>query len=359
MGIATNKPRLCAALRVLAIAAVATALSGSCVAQTDGSFSVSAALWPTPDFPVGNLKEIILAGQIRNESRKNAVWRGMALQSEGYGQVRAAGTQSPVCETLRTDERMGSWEQPFALGTSTPYRYEFSGLSCAVLAGRDGWLEARFCVNPQMFSPLPDGTCSAWVRVEVDVAGALLRRDDAVFREQMRTFQHTGDGTLQRRLLGALELRALRDAPSLEEQKLHPVGIPNEPLATIWLEFLVAEVAVMDAQKPVRMPTTNVGFPNGCWPTQTQPQCAVPAQEAEYEQAVRTNNELIERWRRFRSIQDTTQISLSDFGMCMGQEYRLNREEREKLYTQATQMGLPELQVSELRRFMEFATGGK
>jgi hypothetical protein len=340
-------------LRVLTQLILTLALSGCCLAQTNGSFSVSAALWPTPDFPVGNPKEIILAGQIRNVSQKDTVWRGMPKQS-GYGEVRVAGTQSPVCEALPTDERPGSWEHSFPVGTSTPYRYDFRAISCDILSKDRDVLEARFCVNPHMFSPLPEGTCSTWVRVEIDAGTAALRRDDDVFRAQMGTFEHTGDEALQKRLLGALQLRALRSEPPANEEKVHAVGMPNEALATLWLEFIRTEVAVM-AQKPQAMPTTRVIPPDGCW-QRPDPHfwCALRSSEE-----VQKNDKLIAQVNHFSELHLTAMNSVADFGMCMGQEYRRNPEARKKLYAQATAMGLPEQQVSELRRFLEFATSSE
>lgn len=350
-------------VRITILAAcVSVVLAGECGAQTSGSFSVSAALWPTPDFPVGDVNEIILAGQIRNESQKDVVWHGMEPQSVGYGQLRAIGTEPPLCETSQKNERAGTWEDPFPIGTSTPYRYEFGGLSCNALTKHTGAVEARFCVNPHMFSLLPEGTCSAWVRINIDLTAARLREDNNVFRTQMNKFEQTGDEALQKRLLGALQLRALRAEPSREEVKLHPVGTPDEGLAQLWLEFVKSEVTVIGIQKPTKMPTMNVIPPNGCWPTQTDPHpCALsdPAKETQYKQAVEKNNELIKRWNHFRILENTAMTSVADFGMWMGTQYRHNKEAREKLYAEARAMGLPDKQVSELRRFLEFANSNE
>jgi len=346
-------------LRAFAIVTFASILVvGECAAQTNSGFSVSAALWPTPSFPVRNINAIILAGEIRNESEKDAVWRGMEPQSEGYGQIRALGTQAPLCETPQRDERAGTWEKPFPVGTSTPYRFDFGGLSCDALAEQTGAMEARFCVNPHMFSPLPEKTCSEWVRVDIDSAGTRLVDDDRVFRAEMVRFQQTGDEDLQRQLLGALVSRALRAMPSKEDVKVHPIGTPNDALAKLWLEFFKSEDAVLNAQKPTRMPTMNMAPPGGyrCWPTQTNPNpCALSdAKEAQYKQALEKNNELIKQSRHFRTIEDSVRTSVDDFGMWMGSEFRHNKEAREKLYAEAKAMGLPDEQVSELRHILEF-----
>ena len=349
------------AVRTVAIATcVFVLVIGESMAQTNGGFSVSAALWPSSRFPVGNINRIILAGQIRNESEKDAIWRGMESRSVGYGQVRAFGTQAFVCETPRTDERIGTWEKPFAIGTSTPYRYDFGALSCNALAKHTGAVEARFCVNPHMFSPLPDETCSEWVQVNIDPVAAQLIDDDRVFRTEMGRFEQTGDLDLQRQLLGVLLSRAIRAQPSAEKVKLHPVGTPNDALARLWLEFFKSEDAVLRAQKPTRMPVTNV-IPLGgyrCWPRQTDPHpCAESnsAEDARYQKELEKNRELIKQWNHFRDLEDAARNSIMDLGMWMGSQYRHNKEAREELYAEAKAMGLPDEQVSELRRFLEFA----